>query len=171
MGFFEDLANAKTREQGGGAYFFPNQTGTLLIHGLVQRSANFKTSVILVGEIVKSFARVPNAPVQPPGTVVKSIYVLSSQPWKIDQLKTDLVGIMGIPKDLGEKELAGMFGAAFNDGALKGVLCGFETWTKKREGKIDITQIKFSHLDETMGNSEKEINERAAKLPDVNAKA
>ena len=169
MGFYEELAGAKTR--GGasdGDYILPNQTGTLVIHRLINKQTSLKRTVILVGEILTSRAKVEGAKLQPKGTKVKKIYALSKFDFHINMLKTDLVRIVGADeKEMTPKQVAELFKAVFEDGQLKGVVCSFDSFTKLREGKTGIDSCNFGHLDETKGNSDAEIAARVAGIPDL----
>lgn len=168
MSFYDDLAAAKTNGSNDGDYIAPGQTGSILIHGMINKQSSTKRTVILVGEVASSKAKVSGAVTQTPGTKVKKIYSLSKYDWHLNMLKTDLINIVGADeKDMTPKQVAELFRDVFESNALKGVLCSFDSFSKAREGKAAIDGCNFDHLDEKQGNSEKEIADRAAKIEDL----
>lgn len=170
MSFYDDLAAAKTNGTSDGDYVAPGQVGTVLLHGVINKQTSTKRSVILVGEIASAKAKVSGATTQNAGTKIKKIYSLSKYDWHLNMLKTDLINIVGASeKDMTPKQVAEMFKDVFEGGALKGVLCSFDSFSKAREGKAAIDGCNFGHLDEKQGNSEKEIAARAGKIEDLDA--
>lgn len=165
MSFYDDLAGAKTRGASDGDYFLPDQTGTLVIHGLINKQTTLKRTVILLGEIVEAKSKLANGPVQAPGTKVKKIYSLSKFTFHMDMLKTDLIRILGMDeKTVTPQQVSDIFRSCFEGGALTGVMAGFSSSQKLREGKVPINEVYFSHVDESAGNAESEIAARAAAI-------
>lgn len=177
---YEALAAAKTKGSSDGDYFNPNQKGVVLLHGvkLIQKAT--KQTAIIIGEIVESNAKVAGAKLQTPGTKVKRIYPLSKYDWAIDDLKTDLVRIMGLnEKDLAPNAIASIFkdvfegtaeagggkGPDFEKGILRGVLVGVDTsvYDRSSKGKVDLTNVNFFEVEgntpETVAKRVKEIIE------------
>lgn len=165
MDFFDTLADAKYTQQNNAEYIAPGQRGKLVVTDVINKTDGIKTSVILTGRIVEAFPKVSGGPTQPAGLDIKNIYSVSKYAFHIDKLLTDLCNIMGVnPKTVDKKELPGMLRAAVSDKALKGVMVGFDSYTKVREGKDPITVVQFTHIPEGQGNSEAEVAERAKGL-------
>lgn len=165
MSFYDTLAAAKTKGSSDGDYILPNQTGVVMFHGIINKQNDLKRTVILIGEIVSAKSKVAGGPVQAPGTKVKKIYSLSKWEFHMDMLKTDLINICGLDeKNMSPAQVAEMFRRVFELGALKGVVAGFSSTQKLREGKASIDVTYFNHLDESAGNSDEQIAERAAKI-------
>lgn len=145
MNLYQELAEAKTRGSNDGDFFNPDQQGSLVIHKIVDHVKASKRTVILVGEILESNAKTPEAIVQKPGTKVKRIYQLSVHQWHIDELKTDLVRIIGIDeKSMSANDIGEMFKEVFENQMLTGVVTNFNTKSKVRPGKQTLTDIYFS---------------------------
>lgn len=165
MDFFDTLAEAKYSEQSNSEYIAPGQRGKLVVTDVINKSDGIKTSVILTARIVEAMPKTAGGAVQPVGLDVKNIYSVSKYAFHIDKLLTDLCNIMGVnPKTFDKKKLPSMLRAAVSDKALKGVLVGFDSYTKVREGKEPITLVQFTHIPEAQGNSEEEVAERAKSL-------
>lgn len=145
MNLYQELAEAKTRGSSDGEFFNPDQQGSLVIHKIVDHMKASVRTVILVGEVLESNAKTTDAIVQKPGTKVKRIYQLSVRKWAIDELKTDLVRIIGIDeKSLSANEIGEMFKEVFENQMLTGVVTNFNTKKKLRPGKVTLTEIEFS---------------------------
>ena len=175
MSLYSLIASAQTQGSKDGDFILPNQKGILLLHGAIYLNRGVKQTAIIVAEVVESNAKIAGATVQTPGTKVKKIYSLSKYDWHINQLKTDLVRIMGLdenelsPKQI-EDIMADVFegsarkGPDINESILRGVLCGFDSSTLSRadKGKTDITKVAFFEV--TQGNEQKDVEARKAKL-------
>jgi hypothetical protein len=165
MGFYDDLAAEKSGGSSDGDYILADQTGVILLHGVINKTTGLKKTVILVGEIVKAQAKVQGGPVQAAGTKVKKIYSLSKFEFHLKMLKTDLVNITGLDeKEVTPKQTAELFQGCFESDGLKGVLCSFSSFSVKREGKPNIDKVVFGHMSEKQGNSDEEIAKRAAEI-------
>lgn len=177
MSLYSMLAEAQTQGSKDGDFISPNQQGVLLLHGVIHHSRGTKQSAILVGEIVESKAKIAGAVVQTPGTKVKKVYALSKFDWAINELKTDLVRIMGLDeKKLSPAQVEEIFADVFEgaerkgpkieNSVLRGCLCAFDTSVIDRsaKGKEPLTKVSFGEVSEANGNSEQDINARKAKL-------
>lgn len=175
MSLYSMLAEAKTQGSKDGDFVLPNQKGVLLLHGALYVNKGVKQSAILVGEVVESNAKLAGATVQTPGTKVKKIYSLSKFDWAINELRTDLVRIMGLDeKSLSPAQIEEIFADVFEGAArkgpnpeasiLRGVLCGFDSSVIDRsaKGKEPLTKVSFFEV--TKGNEESEIDARKAKI-------
>jgi len=168
MSFYEDLAAAKTNSRNDGEFFLGNTAGTVVLHGILNKQSTLKKTVILFAEILESKAKLAGGPTQTKGTRVKKIYSLSTYEWHLNELKTDLVNIVGADeKSMTPNQMAELFKDVFEANQLKGVLAGFNVTKKAREGKTALDKTYFSHIDEQHGNSEAEIAERAKSIADV----
>jgi hypothetical protein len=161
MSFYETLAAEKASGQRGGEFIAPEQRGTIMLHGVMQKTSGLQTFAILVGEIVNAEST-NGGRAQLPGTLIKKVFCLSKYPFHLKMLKTDLVNVTGLnEKEVTQKQTAELFKGCFEDDGLKGVLCSFVCKTVKREGKPDISNTHFTHLSEKQGNSDDEIAKRA----------
>lgn len=170
------LADAKMQGTQDGDYISAGQRGSIVIHAVKDISKGLKKTVILIGEILESHPKEAGAFLQKPGTPIKKLYPLTKWDWVIDELKTDLVNITGADaKTMSPEDLKLMFKGVFEDKMLRGVVANFDAKLVKREGKPDLTKVSFSEPagpmtasgepDEGHVNSEKNIAERAARLP------
>lgn len=163
------LAKAKTLGRNDGDFFNPDQQGTLIIHELVHNVNGVKQSVILVGEILESHAKTPDAKVQAPGTKVKKVYALSKRDWAMDELKTDLLGVAGVDeKTVSPADLEEMFAQVFNpeERILEGVAVNFNTSKKERDGKQTLTKIYFNEAKGDI-NGQEQLAKRRAEIAEA----
>jgi len=186
------ISEAKNKAKKGSELEFikPNQSGKLLIHTIenVALEAKFpkpaQNFVVMKGEILES----QGEGAQSPKTPVKIMYMLSTQPWRLDDLKTDLCSILAVDdkaisqEDFGnlvsdcfygqEVDTGGLIPPGARDGksVLAGVVCAFNASIKRdKAGEIKrtkagdlITQLRFRALPEE--NDEAAVAARREKL-------
>ena len=173
MSLYSMLAAAKTLGSKDGDYFNADQQGVVVFHRPIFKEdrRSGKKTVILVSEILEAHAKVADAKVQAPGTKVKKIYAISKRDWAIDELKTDLLHVLGVdPKTISDEQLEETFAVAFEGeevngkrsgvGELTGIAANFDTTSKPREGKVTLTQIYFKAASDELNSPEKVAQRR-----------
>lgn len=179
------ISEAKNKAKKGSELEFikPGQSGKLLIHTIenVALEAKFpkpaQNFVVMKGEILEA----QGEGAQSPKTPVKIMYMLSTQPWRLDDLKTDLCSILAVDdKAISQEDFGNLVSDCFYgqevDGArdgksvLAGVVCAFTASIKRdKAGEIKrtkagdpITQLRFRALPEE--NDEAAVAARREKL-------
>lgn len=179
------ISEAKNKAKKGSDLEFikPNQSGKLLIHGIenVALEAKFpkpaQNFVVMKGEILEAQGEGAQAAKTP----IKIMYMLSSQPWRLDDLKTDLCSILAVDdKSISQEDFGSLISDCFygqevngqRDGksVLSGVVCAFSATIKRDKAGAPkltksgdpITQLRFrALLDE---NDEAAVSARRQKL-------
>lgn len=174
MDFIETTVNATAEKNYKNVEYFPvNLTGTYLIHKMFEHNGLGGTSVIVEGEVVEAQSKVAGGFTPKPGTKYKKVYALSKYPTVAPgQLKSDILNICGLDEEtITKKDLVNVMSDIFKNEKssmyrLSGVLVNFNTKTIDRsaKGKTDLTSVKFTHIPETSGNSEKEVETRRARV-------
>lgn len=179
------ISEAKNKAKKGSDLEFirPNQSGKLLIHGIenVALEAKFpkpaQNFVVMKGEILES----QGEGAQSPKTPIKIMYMLSSQPWRLDDLKTDLCSILAVDdKSISQEDFGSLISDCFygqevngqRDGksVLSGVVCAFNATIKRDKAGAPkltksgdpITQLRFRALPDE--NDEAAVSARRQKL-------
>lgn len=172
------LADANRQGGSDGEFIKSDTQGSIILHKLIVKTNKLKKTVILVGEILEAHATVAGVQPQLPGCKIKQIYQLTKYEWAIDNLKTDLLNIIGIdekgmsPEDVTELFACAFEGEADKDGkrpgvsAFKGAVANFRGYkvTDRGEGKPDLSKVTFSEAKGEI-NSREAIAARAAKIP------
>lgn len=168
---FDMLEAAKIKGSRDGDYFLPHQKGLMVIERLIDLDQANKRTIILVGEVLESNAKVSGAATQPAGTKVKRLYPLSKREWAIDDLKTDIVKICGAdPKKMTGEEIKAMMRDCFavqnakgeyessETAALCGVVVTFDTTLNetKKDGSKRTTPIVNVFFGEASGPVDKD---------------
>lgn len=172
------LADANRQGSSDGEFIKADTQGSIVLHKLIVKSHKMKKTVILVGEILAADATVAGVTPQLPGCKVKQLYLLTKYDWAIDQLKTDLLNIIGVDeKGMSPDDVKELFACAFEGeadasgkrpgvSAFKGCAANFRGYkvTDRGPGKPDLSKVSFSEAKGEV-NSPEAIAARAAKIP------
>lgn len=173
------LANANRQGGSDGDFIKADTQGSMILHKLIVKKNKLKVTVIMVGEILTADATEAGVQPQLPGAKVKQIYMLSKYDWAVDNLKTDLLNIIGVdekgmkPEDVEDLFACAFEGIADKDGnrpgvsAFKGCVANFRGYkvTDRGAGKPDLSKVTFSEAKGEI-NTEAAIAARAAKIAD-----
>lgn len=184
-------ARLTARSFDGGDYLLQGQSGKILIHQLTGFNTDAGAYCGVKGEIVSVQPKVSGGATQPVGTRVQSTFTCNGKyaniGWEgvvklvsalfdinmtdpeFDGINVAVFGKTGVSKEATKEEQADPFFAA------RGMLIGFSTSINAKSaakraavGKEPITEIVWSHVSDTQGNSLAEIAERVKKLPPIN---
>lgn len=172
------LADANRQGGSDGEFIKADTQGSMVLHKLIVKNNKLKKTVILVGEVLTSDATVAGVTPQLPGCKVKQIYMLTKYDWAIDNLKTDLLNIIGVDeKGMSPDDVKELFACAFEGekdektgvrpgiSAFRGAVANFRGYkvTDRGAGKPDLSKVSFSEAKGEI-NSPEAIAARAAKI-------